>query len=74
MIKSKGSLQRDEKEEEDNAETSSSSWKLNMTFLMNKLSIRLLDEKDEQFLDCLFSKATFVYEVLRSKEMQFSLK
>ncbi len=40
---------------------------------MNKLSIKLLDEKEQCFLDCMFMKATFVYQVLRSKEMQFSL-
>jgi len=31
---------------------------------MSKLSIELIDENNEEFLSCMFKKATFIYNVM----------
>lgn len=60
---------KDSQEESENP----SSLKLNITFLMNKLSIELFDEKDALFLDCNFKKAKLEYSNVPEKAMKCSL-
>ncbi len=47
--------------------------KLNVAFLMNKLSIQLCEGEEELFMDCNFKKATLQYNTVSEKSLKFSL-
>lgn len=69
----RASKEEEEKAKEERDDESHSSLRLNATFLMNKLSIQLFDEKEALLLDCNFKKATLEYSTVGGRALKFSL-